>query len=40
MKVTVVAHSKNPQGDEIFSIIARYPRIIHAEVMTHRMFST
>jgi thymidylate synthase ThyX len=39
IKSTVVAHSISPQGDEIISILATFPRIILAEVNTHRMLS-
>jgi hypothetical protein len=35
----IVAHSKNEQGDELISILATFPRIILAEVNTHRMLS-
>lgn len=35
----IVADSINPQGDRITSFILTYPRIIHGELMTHRMFS-
>lgn len=35
----IIADSVNPQGDRITSYILTYPRIIHAEVMTHRVFS-
>lgn len=36
---TVIAHSKNPQGREIVTWICTFPRIILAEVNTHRLFS-
>ncbi len=36
---TVVAHSLNEQGDELISILCTFPRIILAEVNTHRMLS-
>jgi hypothetical protein len=35
----IIADSVNPQGDRITSYILTYPRFIHAELMTHRMFS-
>jgi len=35
----IVADSISPQGHRITSFILTYPRFIHAEVMTHRMFS-
>jgi len=35
----IVADSKNEFGQRITSFILTYPRIIHAEMMTHRMFS-
>lgn len=37
--VKIVADSLSPQGKRIVSIELVYPRIIHAEVMTHRVFS-
>jgi hypothetical protein len=35
----IIADSMSPQGHRITSYILTYPRMIHAEVMTHRMFS-
>lgn len=35
----IVAHSVNEQGDELISVLATFPRIILAEVNTHRMLS-
>ena len=35
----IVADSTSPQGDRLISLVLTYPRIIHAEMMTHRMFS-
>ena len=35
----IVADSISPQGDRLTSLVLTYPRIIHAEMMTHRMFS-
>jgi len=39
IKAEKVAHSIGPQGDELISILATFPRIILAEVNTHRMLS-
>lgn len=38
-KCEILADSMNPQGDRITTFRLTYPRIIHAELMTHRMFS-
>ena len=35
----IVAHSVNEQGDELISVLATFPRIILAEINTHRMLS-
>lgn len=35
----IVADSVNPQGDRIITFLLTYPRFIHGELMTHRMFS-
>lgn len=35
----VIAHSHNGRGDEIVTFELEYPRIIHSELMTHRLFS-
>lgn len=35
----IIAASINPNGQELISAIIRYPRWVHAELMTHRMFS-
>ena len=35
----IIADSVDERGNRIISYILTYPRIIHAEVMTHRMFS-
>ena len=35
----IIADSINPQGQRITSFILTYPRMIHGELMTHRMFS-
>lgn len=39
IKVEIVADSINQQGDRLTSLVLTYPRIIHAEMMSHRMFS-
>lgn len=39
IQAQVVADSKNEFGDRIVTMVLTYPRIIHAEFMTHRMFS-
>jgi thymidylate synthase ThyX len=39
ISATIVAHSVNEQGDELISVLATFPRIILAEVNTHRMLS-
>ena len=33
----IAAHSKNEQGDELVTVLATFPRIILAEVNTHKM---
>ena len=39
IKAEVVADSKGIYGDRLTSLVLTYPRIIHSEMMTHRMFS-
>lgn len=39
IKAEIVAHSLNPQGDELITMLCTFPRIILAEVNTHRMIS-
>ena len=39
IKTEIVGHSLNPQGDELISVLCTFPRIILAEVNTHRMLS-
>lgn len=39
IKAETTAHSLSPQRDELISILATFPRIILAEVNTHRMLS-
>lgn len=35
----IIAHSKAPSSKEIVTFELEYPRFIHSELMTHRMFS-
>ena len=35
----IIADSSNPAGDRITTFELTYPRFVHAELMTHRMFS-
>lgn len=37
--VTVLEDSLSPDGVRLTTLMCRYPRIIHAEMMTHRVFS-
>lgn len=39
IKATVIADSVNPNGVRITTMELEYPRFIHAEFMTHRVFS-
>ena len=39
IKAEIVAHSLSPQGNELISVLCTFPRIILAEVNTHRMLS-
>lgn len=39
IKAEIVGHSVSPQGDELISVLATFPRIVLAEVNTHRMLS-
>ena len=39
IKAEIVGHSLSPQNDELISVLATFPRIILAEVNTHRMLS-
>jgi hypothetical protein len=39
IEVEIVADSINPAGQRITSALWTYPRFIHSEIMTHRMFS-
>lgn len=38
-EVRVIAASISPWGDKIATIVARYPRFIHSELMTHKDLS-
>ena len=38
-KCEILADSLSPQGDRLTTFKVTYPRIIHAELMTHRVFS-
>jgi hypothetical protein len=39
MQVEVILASQGPHQKPIYTIRLRYPRIIHGEIMTHRLFS-
>ena len=39
ISATIVADSKNNNGERITTFILVYPRCLHSEIMTHRMFS-
>lgn len=39
VSVYVEKKSRGPHGIELTTVVATYPRFIHAELMTHRMFS-
>lgn len=39
IKAEIIADSLNPKGCRVTTFVLEYPRFIHAEVMTHRMFS-
>ncbi len=39
IKVEIVADSISPQGVRVTTFCLEYPRIIHSELMTHRLFS-
>lgn len=38
-KAEILADSLSPQGNRLITFKLTYPRIVHAELMTHRMFS-
>lgn len=35
----IVADTVNPEGSRLTTVVLRYPRAIHSEIMTHRVFS-
>lgn len=39
IEAKIIADSISPQGYRITSVLLTYPRFIHSELMTHRMFS-
>lgn len=39
IKAEIIADSINPKGCRLTTFILEYPRFVHAELMTHRMFS-
>jgi thymidylate synthase ThyX len=39
IKAEIIADSVNPKGNRLTTFILEYPRFVHAELMTHRMFS-
>lgn len=39
IKVELVQKSINPAGGEICTLLLEYPRVIHSQLMTHRVFS-
>lgn len=39
IEAKIIADSINSQGDRITTYLLTYPRFIHSELMTHRMFS-
>lgn len=39
IETKIIADSINPDGKRITTLQCRYPRFIHSQVMTHRMFS-
>lgn len=39
IEAKIVADSINPCGSRIISFVCTYPRFIHSEIMTHRVFS-
>ena len=39
IEAKIVADSVNKQGGRITTFLLTYPRFIHSELMTHRMFS-
>lgn len=39
IEAKIIADSLNPQGNRITTFLLTYPRFIHSELMTHRVFS-
>ncbi len=39
IKAEIIADSLNPVGNRLTTFVLEYPRFIHAEIMTHRVFS-
>lgn len=39
INVDIIADSVSPKGDRVTTFILEYPRFIHSELMTHRVFS-
>jgi thymidylate synthase ThyX len=39
IKAQIIEHSVSPRGKELITIELEYPRFIHGELMTHRVFS-
>jgi thymidylate synthase ThyX len=39
IKSEIICDSLNPVGDRLTTFIFEYPRFVHAEFMTHRVFS-
>ena len=39
IEAKIIADSINPQGDRITTFLLTYPRFIHSELLTHRVFS-
>ncbi|WFU52181.1 FAD-dependent thymidylate synthase [Bradyrhizobium pachyrhizi] len=40
ISATKITHSISPAGDELKTVLARYPRFIHAEELTHRLLTS
>lgn len=39
IETKIIADSKNPDGKRIVTVQCKYPRFIHSQIMTHRVFS-
>jgi len=39
IEAKIIAHSSDNRGNEVITFVVTYPRIVLAEVLTHRMFS-